>query len=184
MVRTLIPLAEGCEELEAVTVIDLLRRAGIEVITAGLDEGPVRASRGVVLHPDTTISEVQDQSFDMVVLPGGLAGADNLERDPRIRELLLRMHKEGKYTAAICAAPKVLASVGLLDGRKATSYPGVLEGMDLPRVELSSMPVIQDEKVITSRGPGTAMDFALELIEVLSGRAKRDEVELQLVRAT
>ena len=184
MARTLIPLAQGCEELEAVTIIDLLRRAGIEVITAGLEAGPVIASRGVVLHPDTTISEVMDQSFDMIVLPGGLPGADNLERDSRIRELLQRNYKEGKYTAAICAAPKVLASFGLLNGRKATSYPGALDGMDLPQVELSSMPVIRDENVITSRGPGTAMDFALELIEVLAGGAKRDEVELQLVRAS
>ena len=184
MARTLIPLAEGCEELEAVTIIDLLRRAGVEVITAGLKEGPVKASRGVVLHPDTTINEVLEQSFDMIVLPGGLAGADNLQRDPRIRQLLLRLNKEGKYTAAICAAPKVLASVGLLNGRKATSYPGALDGMDLPQVELTAMPVIRDEKVITSRGPGTAMDFALELIDILAGKAKRDEVERQLVRAS
>ncbi|MES9900441.1 MAG: DJ-1 family glyoxalase III [Sedimenticola sp.] len=179
MARTLIPLAQGCEELEAVTLIDLLRRAGIEVVTAGLMEGPVVASRGVTLIPDTSLAEVLDQSFDMIILPGGLPGADYLDRDPRIHELLERSN----YVAAICAAPKVLARSGLLKGRRATSYPGVLDGMNLPQVEVDlKSAVIRDGNVITSRGPGTAMDFALELIEVLVGREKRDEVEAGLMR--
>ena len=183
MARTLVPLAQGCEELEAVTIIDLLRRAGIEVVTAGLETGPVRASRGVVLVPDATLDTVMDDAFDMVILPGGLPGADHLDADSRIRTLLQRQQAQGGYTAAICAAPKVLANAGLLDGRQATSYPGVLDNMDLPRVEVDLRPVIRDGNVITSRGPGTAMDFALELIEVLAGKGKRDEVEAGLVRA-
>lgn len=182
MARTLIPLAQGCEELEAVTVIDLLRRAGIEVVTAGLDNAPVIASRGVTLIPDTTLDAVIDDLFDMVILPGGLPGADHLDNDPRIHQLLERTAAAGNYTAAICAAPKVLANAGLLDGHKATSYPGVLDKMDLPEVNVNLKPVIRDNRVITSRGPGTAMDFALELIEVLEGRATRDEVEAGLVR--
>ena len=182
MARVLIPLAQGCEELEAVTIIDLLRRAGIEVVTAGLDSGPVKASRGVMLLPDTTIDAVMNDQFDMIVLPGGLPGADHLNADSRIHELLNRTQAAGGYTAAICAAPKVLASAGLLDGRQATSYPGILDGMNLPSVQVALKPVIRDGKVITSRGPGTAMDFALELIEVLAGRQKRDEVESGLVR--
>ena len=182
MARTLVPLAQGCEELEAVTIIDLLRRAGIEVVTAGLEEGPVTASRGVRLLPDTTLEAVLEESFDMLVLPGGLPGADHLQQDPRIARLLRRVDQEGGYTAAICAAPKVLASAGLLDGRQATSYPGVLDGMQLPRVEVDLQPVIRDGRVVTSRGPGTAMDFALELIEVLAGREKRTQVESALVR--
>jgi 4-methyl-5(b-hydroxyethyl)-thiazole monophosphate biosynthesis len=182
MARTLVPLAQGCEELEAVTVIDLLRRAGVEVVTAGLEAGPVTASRGVTLLPDTSLAEVMDEAFDMIVLPGGLPGADHLDRDPRIRTLLQRMRDEGKYTAAICAAPKVLASAGLLDGHQATAYPGVLDGLELPQVKVGQKPVIRDDRVITSRGPGTAMDFALELIEVLEGREKREEVENGLVR--
>ena len=182
MATTLVPLAQGCEELEAVTIIDLLRRAGVEVVTAGLEPGPIIASRGVTLLPDTTLEQVMEQHFDMIILPGGLAGADHLDQDPRIRELLQRMARQGRYTAAICATPKVLASAGLLQGRRATSYPGVLDRMDLPQVQVELEPVIRDGRVITSRGPGTAMDFALELIEVLLGRDKRDEVEAGLVR--
>ncbi|MES9936577.1 MAG: DJ-1 family glyoxalase III [Sedimenticola sp.] len=182
MARALVPLAQGCEELEAVTIIDLLRRAGVEVVTAGLEAGPVKASRGVVLLPDTTLDEVMEQPFDMIILPGGLPGSDHLDNDPRVHRLLSRMQSEGAYTAAICAAPKVLASNGILNGKKATGYPGVLDGMDLPQVDVDLQPVIRDDKVITSRGPGTAMDFALELIEALEGRAKRDEVETALVR--
>jgi 4-methyl-5(b-hydroxyethyl)-thiazole monophosphate biosynthesis len=182
MPHVLVPLAQGCEELEAVTVIDLLRRAGIEVVAAGLAAGPVRASRGVVLVPDSTLDEVAHQDFDMIVLPGGLPGADHLNDDPRIREMLQRAAAAGRYTAAICAAPKVLASAGLLDGRQATAYPGVLDRLNLPRTEVLQRAVVTDGHVVTSRGPGTAMDFALELIERLLGRPKRDEVEAALVR--
>ncbi len=182
MPTVLVPLAEGCEELEAVTVIDLLRRAGIEVITAGLDDRPVRASRGTRLIPDVTLDQVLAQRFDMIVLPGGLPGADHLNADQRIHRLLKDISGQGGYTAAICAAPKVLADAGLLRGRRATSFPGVLEAMDLEDTEVVGDAVVVDGKVITSRGPGTAMDFALELIERLSGRATRDKVEAGLVR--
>jgi len=182
MTRVLVPLAEGCEELEAVTVIDLLRRAGIEVVTAGLTAGPVRASRNTVLVPDTVLEAVMDQTFDMIVLPGGLPGAQRLDRDERIHTLLERYLAEDRFTAAICAAPKVLAGAGLLDGKSATSYPGVVTPEDFPQVDLLDMPVVVDGKLITSRGPGTAMDFALQLIESLVGKAKRDQLESALVR--
>ncbi len=152
------------------------------MVTAGLKDGPVKASRGITLVPDTTLDAVMDQAFDMMVLPGGLPGADNLDADPRIHEMLKRLNQQGKFTAAICAAPKVLAGAGLLQGRRATSYPGVLDNMDLPQVDVQLERVISDDRVITSRGPGTAMDFALELIEQLSGRETRDQVEQGLVR--
>jgi len=180
MPTVLVPLAQGCEELEAVTVIDLLRRAGITVLTAGLDNQAVKASRGVVLIPDTTLDEAIKQSFEMIVLPGGLAGAENLNNDPRIHQLLKDMQQQGKYTAAICAAPKVLADAGLLANKSATSYPGVLESM--ADMQFIDAPVVKDGQVVTSRGPGTAMDFALELIETLVGRDTRDKVEAGLVR--
>lgn len=182
MPNVLVPLAQGCEELEAVTVIDLLRRAGINVVTAGLDDAPVKASRGTVLVPDTSLDDALKQDFDMVVLPGGQPGANNLDGDERISALLKKMADSEKFTAAICAAPKVFASAGLLSGRTATSFPGVLEGMKLDDVTLSNDPVVKDGKIVTSRGPGTAMDFALELIELLVGRDQRDTVEQALQR--
>ncbi|MCU7842287.1 MAG: DJ-1/PfpI family protein [Candidatus Thiodiazotropha sp. (ex Monitilora ramsayi)] len=182
MARVLVPLAQGCEELEAVTITDLLTRAGIEVVTAGLDDKPVKASRGITLVPDTTLDQVLDEPFDMMVLPGGLPGADYLNNDPRIHQMLKRLNSEGGYTAAICAAPKVLVNAGLLDGRRATSYPGALDGMDLQQVDLQLERVVTDDKVVTSRGPGTAMDFALELIGLLVDENKRNEVEKGLVR--
>lgn len=183
MASVLVPLAQGCEELEAVTVIDLLRRAGIEVVSAGLDDQPVRASRGTVLVPDTTLDEVMERDFDMIVLPGGLPGADYLDQDRRIQAIIRRMADGDRYIAAICAAPKVFAGAGLLAGRRATSYPGVLDHMQVEGMQYIDAPVVQDDKLITSRGPGTAMDFALTLIENLAGKAKRDEVEAGLQRA-
>jgi 4-methyl-5(b-hydroxyethyl)-thiazole monophosphate biosynthesis len=183
MASVLVPLAQGCEELEAVTVVDLLRRAGIRVVTAGLDDQPVRASRGMVLIPDVTLTDALRQEFDMIVLPGGQPGATNLGKDERVTGLLQRMARDGKYTAAICAAPRVLAQGGLLDGRRATSYPGALDPDSVPGLNYVDAPVVTDGKVITSRGPGTAMDFALQLIEVLAGVQKRREVEAGLQRA-
>ncbi len=182
MARVLVPLAQGCEELEAVTVIDLLRRAGIEVVTAGLDGQPVRASRGVLLIPDATLDEALQKEYDMVVLPGGLPGADNLKNDARIIRLLVQMKQADKYTAAICAAPSVLSEAGLLAGKRATGYPGCLDKDSAPGLDYVEQAVVIDGKVITSRGPGTAMDFALELIAILSGKQLRDEVEAGLQR--
>ncbi len=182
MPRVLIPLAQGCEELEAVTIIDLLRRADIEVITAGLDSYPVTGARGTVLVPDTMLDSVADETFDMVVLPGGLPGADNLREDQRIIQLLQRHANQGHYIAAICAAPKVLAHAGLLDNHKATSYPGSLDEFNLNSDNLSQAAIVVDGKITTSRGPGTAMDFSLALIEQLTSKQKRDEVERPLLR--
>jgi len=180
MAKVLVPLADGCEEIEAVTIIDLLRRAGIDVVVAGLKAGIVTASRGVQLMPDVTLDEALHHEYDMVVLPGGMPGAANLKDDARMIALLRKMAAAGKYTAALCAAPMVLAEAGLLDGKQATSYPSFLDA--IPGVTLSTAAVVQDGNVLTSRGPGTAMDFALALIEVLSGAEKRQQVESALLR--
>lgn len=184
MATVLVPLAQGCEELEAVTVIDLLRRAEIEVTTASLDNDPVHASRGTILVADTSLDEAIHQEYDMVVLPGGLPGADHLRDDPRIINFIKQLAEAGKYTCAICAAPKVLAKAGILEGKDATAYPGTLENLEnLGNTRIKSEPVVIDGKVITSRGPGTAMDFALTLIEVLAGKEKRQSVESGLQRS-
>lgn len=180
MSRVLVPLAQGCEEIEAVTVIDILRRAQIEVLSAGLDDQPVRASRGVVLIPDTTLDAVLAEDFDMIVLPGGQPGTNNLKADARISALLKRLAEQGKFTCAICAAPSVLGAAGLLKDKVATSFPGCLDASAGAR--LSGDAVVRDGQVVTSRGPGTAMDFALELVELLSGKTIRNQVEGALQR--
>ncbi|MFV1982692.1 MAG: DJ-1 family glyoxalase III [Thiohalomonadales bacterium] len=183
MATVLVPLAQGCEELEAVTIMDLMVRAGINVISASLDDKPVTASRGTVLVASTTINKVKAANIDMLVLPGGLPGADNLKTDPYIQNLITQLNDDNKPIAAICAAPKVLAAAGLLNGKKATAYPGVLEELLVKNIQIDhSQAVIHDGNIITSRGPGTAMDFALELITILCGSAKRSQVESGLQR--
>ena len=183
MSRVLVPLANGCEELEAVTIIDLLRRAGIEVVVAGLAPGIVKASRGTQLMPDTTLDAALLEDFDMLVLPGGMPGAQHLRDDARVIGLIQKMAAAGRYIGAICAAPTVLAAAGVLSGKTATGYPGFLEKMNLNDVTLSAEAVVRDGHVITSRGPGTAIDFALSLVEILSGLETRQQVESALVRA-
>lgn len=178
----LVPLAQGCEELEAVTITDLLTRAGFRVVTAGLDDQPVKASRGMVLMPETTMAEVMSTTFDLIVLPGGLPGADHLRNNQLVQQKLKQMAEENKYTAAICAAPMALATAGLLENKNATSYPGSMDNYPVAGMNYSDDSVVVDGKVITSRGPGTAMDFALTLIELLAGKQKRDEVEAALMR--
>jgi 4-methyl-5(b-hydroxyethyl)-thiazole monophosphate biosynthesis len=176
----LIPLAEGFEELEAVTLIDLLRRAQIDVVVAGLaGRYPIKASRGVVLVPDVALDDVLEHQFDMLVLPGGLPGAYHLRDDERVIALLQRHAAEDKLVGAICAAPLVLAQAGLLLNKQVTAYPGVLSSTEY---HLRESAVVQDGFVMTSRGPGTAMDFALAIIGQLMGESMKKQVESGLVR--
>jgi 4-methyl-5(b-hydroxyethyl)-thiazole monophosphate biosynthesis len=184
MANVLVPLAQGCEELEAVTIIDLLVRAGIGVVTASLDdERVITASRGVQLVAQTTLDAVVDQVFELVVLPGGLPGADYLQQDERIIKLLQKTAAAGGYVGAICAAPKVLVTAGLLDNRQATSFPGVIDRAPAAGMTYLNQAVVIDDKIITSKGPGTAMDFALTLIEKLKGISVRQQVEQGLQRS-
>ncbi len=188
--RILIPLAEGCEELEAVTLIDLFRRANLEVTTASLSNDTlVNCSHGTKLVADTNLQSIIDDkttksSFDLIVLPGGLPGADHLNDDQRIHQLLADTHQQGNYVAAICAAPRVLLNNDQLAVKTLTSYPGALDHLDTSKVELLNDNVVIDGKIITSKGPGTAMDFALKLIEILLGEKVRKEVEKPLHRPT
>ncbi len=182
MSHVLVPLAQGCEELEAITITDLLRRANIEVTTCGLDDLPVKASRGTTIIPDTSIDKVQNMPFDLIVLPGGLPGSDHLRDNEQVQSLIKKQVLEDKFMAAICAAPKALAKAGVLDGKTATSFPGVLTALANDNITISENAIEIDGKIVTSRSAGTAMDFALTLIELLEGKQKRDEVSRQLVR--
>lgn len=182
MKSVLVPLAPGFEDLEATTIVDLLRRAGIEVVTAGLQAGLIQGARGMRVQPDALLDEVLERDFDMIALPGGMPGAENLKNDGRVQALLRKAAGAGRYTAAICAAPIALAEAGLLEGKAATSYPGFVEKLAVPGLRFSTAPVVVDGRVVTSRGPGTAMDFALQLVELLAGKAVRDQVEAGLVR--
>ncbi len=181
MPSVLIPLAEGFEEIEAITVIDLLRRADIEVVVAGLEDGPVTASRGTRVLPDTTLDAALASDYDMLVLPGG-PGAARLGEDERVAQVLKKVVESGKFAGAICAAPKVLADCGLLTGRRATGYPGFIDQGNYD-LTYTGAAVEIDGRIVTSRGPGTAMDFGLALIEQLVGAEARQNVEARLVRA-
>ncbi len=181
--KVLVPLAQGCEELEAVTIIDLLVRAGIEVVTASLDENrTITASRGTQIIASTQLDLVLNEQFDLVALPGGLPGADYLNQDNRVQMILKRTVANGGISAAICAAPKVLVSSGLLDGKTATSFPGVIDQSPAQDMTYLDQPVVVDGSVVTSRGPGTAIDFTLTLIELLVGNDTKQQVEKSLVR--
>ncbi len=182
MSHVLVPLAQGCEELEAVTITDLLVRAGITVTTCGLDDQPVKASRGITLIPDTSIDKILNDSFDLIVLPGGLPGSDHLRDSSQLQTMIKKQAADNKYVGAICAAPRALAKAGLLEGRTATSFPGVLAALENDAITVTENAVEIDGNIITSRSVGTAMDFALSLIELLEGKGKRDEINQQLAR--
>lgn len=180
MSRALVPLAPGFEEIEAVTVVDLLRRAGVEVRTASLDGPSVTGSHGITLTADIALDAVVADDYDMIVLPGGMPGAEHLKSDPRVISLLSRFAAAGRYMAAICAAPSVLAHAGLLDGRAATSFPGFLDADSAPGIRLCEEAVVVDGKVVTSRGAGTAMEFGLALIGLLEGVTAMQQVRERL----
>jgi 4-methyl-5(b-hydroxyethyl)-thiazole monophosphate biosynthesis len=179
----LVPLAEGFEEVEAVAIIDVLRRAGVAVKVAGLTGRTVTGSHGIALQTDCTLDEIDSGSLAMIVLPGGQPGTNNLERDPRVIALVRELEGSGRRVGAICAAPKVLAAAGILEGRAATSHPGVRKELRGARV-LDEPRVVRAGKVITSQGPGTALEFALAIVADLCGEAQaRDLAGKMLVEA-
>ena len=169
MPTVLVPLFEGFEEIEAITIIDVLRRADIKVTTAGLNTQMVMGAHAIAVIADHILDEEIDTSaFEAIVLAGG-AGTFRLREDPRISQMLLAQAAENKLIGAICAAPTVLSAAGLLKNKRATSFPSVQSQLEVG--EYLSIPVVVDGNVVTSRGAGTAMAFALKLVEILCGQA-------------
>lgn len=175
MPKIVVPLAEGFEEIEAVAVIDLLRRAGVEVVTASLDGESVTGAHGITVKSDALLKAVDVKSLDGVVLPGGQPGTRNLLKSTPVREILIALDREDKLVAAICAAPTVLAAAGVLNNRRAACYPGLEK--ELTGARPVSEPVAEDGNIITSRGIGTALPFALALITRLCGPEKAAQVK-------
>ena len=159
-------LADGFEEIEGLTVVDLLRRAEVEVTTVSITESlMIHGAHGINVMADRLFDEMKYDDQDMLVLPGGMPGTLNLGAHEGLKEELEKAFAKGKYLAAICAAPSVLGKYGFLEGKKATSYPGFEAQM--PGAEYVCAPVVVDGKIITSRGMGTAIPFSLALIEQL-----------------
>jgi len=166
MASALLLLSEGFEEIEAVTIIDVLRRGEVAVTTASLGGKHVKGSHEIAIEADALLSEVSVDDFDALVLPGGPA-AETLREDVHAQDAIKRAAASGKLLAAVCAAPTALEAAGVLGGKRATAYPG----NRLPSAKFVEENVVEDGEVITSRGPATAMAFALKLVERLSGAA-------------
>lgn len=177
MQRVLIPLAEGVEELEAITILDVLRRGNINAIAISMDDEllDVVGAHDLTLGADICWDYLELDVADMIVLPGGMMGMNLLRADSRILEMIRQMDAKGNYVAAICAAPAILQAAGILKGRKATIYPGMEK--EIPDADIQrDQDVVVDNNLITSRGPGTALAFALTLLEILTDRKTRDAV--------
>jgi protein deglycase len=168
--KAIIILADGFEEIEAITVIDILRRAGIEVIICGLDSEKIKGSKGITVIADQVFNS-SNMDYDAIILPGGMPGAENLAKSDWVKKLLLHMNDKGKIIAAICAAPAiVLAPLGILDNKYATCYPG-MEASFSDTTDYKKDDVVIDKNLITSQGPATALKFSIAIVSALSGQA-------------
>lgn len=175
MKTVLVTLAPGFEEIETITVVDILRRAGARVTLGATQYGPIEGSRGVSVLPDTTLDRLGEQeTFDLIVLPGGQPGTDNLCKNTAVHSLLQEQAEAGRAIAAICAAPMVLDQAGLLEGRCVTSHPSVADRLNSGHYVESRVAV--DGNLITSRAPGTALEFALALVDKLFGPERMEMV--------
>ena len=174
MKNVLVALAPGFEEIETITVVDILRRAGAKVFLAGTVEGAIEGSRGVRIIADMALESAVSQNWDLLVLPGGQPGTDNLKKHSVVVELIQKLHEEHKLIAAICAAPLVLQSAGILKDNTITSHPSVEEKLNA--INYSQERVVVDGNIITSRSPGTAMEFAMKLVELLFGKERMEVV--------
>jgi 4-methyl-5(b-hydroxyethyl)-thiazole monophosphate biosynthesis len=182
--KALVFLAPGFEEIEAVTVVDILKRAGVDVTVAGLTPNMTEGKHGLKVTPDTSIDNVDVTDFDAVVLPGGNPGYKNLRKDPRVVAMVKKAFDSNKLVAAICAGPTVLSDAGILEGKACTIYPGMedelVKGGGKPR----SDSIVVDGTVITSRGPATAFLFALTLAEKLAGKQASELVSKKTLANT
>jgi len=179
MSKVLVPLASGFEEIEAMTIIDILRRADVDVVMAGLGKKQVIGAHGVKVQADSHIEDMSSDEFDMIVLPGGLPGATNLQKDEYVQKLLKDFDKQNKSIGAICAAPVALKSAGVLK-ENYTCYPS-FETNIREEGYIATQDVVSDENIMTSRGPATAMIFGLAIVEKLCGREKSSEIRSQLL---
>lgn len=171
----LVTLAPGFEEIEALTVVDILRRGNVDVILAGTVEGPIQGRSQIKVLADCHIKTVNPEKLDMIILPGGQPGTNNLKENSDVKNIIKVMRKNNKYTAAICAAPIVLSAIGLLRDKNVTSYPG-FESQIESKNYLDERVVI-DGDIITSRAPGTAMEFSLTLLELLEGKEVMEKIK-------
>ena len=177
--NVLMPVADGSEEMEVVIVVDILRRVPWEVMIAGLGTGAIRASRGVQLMPDTAWADVTPDAFDMLVIPGGWDGVTVMAKDERLLATVRTFMANGKWVAAICAGPLVLQAAGVLKGRRVTCHPGVAG--ELTQTPWRNDRVVVDGRLVTSQAPGTAFEFALELVRAVEGDAKASELAKSMV---
>ena len=176
----IVVLAEGFEEIEAVIPIDVLRRAGLNITTAGLSGRSVTGSHGIIITADQAWENVSALTPDVLVLPGGMPGSKNLGEHQGLRQLAQRVQSKNGYLAAICAAPAfTLAAWGLLAGRRATCYPGCETQFPVD-VRHEQAAVVVDGRVITASGPGAALDFSFKLVEVLINREAVDRLREQM----
>ncbi|OIP25574.1 hypothetical protein AUK22_08005 [bacterium CG2_30_54_10] len=176
MPKVYVFMAKGFEEMELVISVDMLRRAGVEVQTVSLSSNrePVLGSRNIPIVPDLTIEQVDVQSCDLLLLPGGVEGTKNLAGNEKVLAYLKDADRRGKFLAAICAGPTVLVRAGLVEGRRMTSHPGVREKMK--GVSYQESRVVIDGRFITSRAAGTTFEFALAIVETLIGKGKTAEI--------
>ena len=173
MPKVLVPLAPGFEEIEALTVVDILRRAGADVVVAGTVPGPIEGRSRIKVLPETVMDNA-GVDYDVIFLPGGAVGTENLKKNQFVKAAVEELMRRSKLVTAICAAPTVLSAIGVTRGRTVTSHPSVRG--ELKNEILSDERVVMDGNIITSQGPGTAMEFAFRLVEAIFGKAKVEEV--------
>ncbi|WP_419766296.1 MAG: DJ-1 family glyoxalase III [Arcobacter sp.] len=175
MAKLLIPISNGFEEIETVSIIDICRRANIEVTIASIENIEVKGAHQISIKADTLLCDIEGKDFDMIALPGGLPNAFNLAEDELLQKTLKKFKENNKNIAAICAAPYALFEAGVLN-KNYTCYPG-FEGKINGHNYIQNQDVVIDNKVLTSRGPATAMTFALEIVKILKGQEKYEIVK-------